>query len=106
MKKDIFLVDADDTILDFQKASANAIQDAFSYFGVQWEDRFATEYKLLNDELWERLERKELTRDRLHAIRFHSPRLWSIDDLWNGNKTSPIPSLVSWHRIRGSYMPA
>lgn len=70
MKKDIFLVDADDTILDFQKASANAIQDAFSYFGVQWEDRFASEYKLLNDELWERLERKELTRDRLHAIRF------------------------------------
>ncbi len=70
MKKDIFLVDADDTILDFHKASANAIQDAFAYFGVIWQDRFAVEYKILNDGLWERLERKELTRETLHEMRF------------------------------------
>ena len=69
--KDIFLVDADDTILDFHGVSMTALKIAFEENGIAWEDRFATEYKLLNDSLWQALERKEITRDELMEKRFH-----------------------------------
>ncbi len=68
--KDIFLVDADDTILDFHGASALAIRSAFESSGIAWEDRFSSVFKTLNDGLWEALERKEITRKELIAKRF------------------------------------
>ncbi len=70
MKKQIFLVDADDTILDFHAASDNAVRAAFENFSVPWEDRFSTVFTTLNDGLWQALERKELTRAELIERRF------------------------------------
>ena len=69
--KNIFLVDADDTILDFHGASSIALRKAFEESGIAWEDRFSTEYRKINESLWEALERKELTRTELMDRRFH-----------------------------------
>lgn len=69
--KNIFLVDADDTILDFHGVSANALKVAFIQSGIAWEDRFLSEFKVMNAKLWEALERKELTREELMDSRFH-----------------------------------
>ena len=68
--KNIFLVDADDTILDFHGASALAIKAAFQSADVAWQDVYADVFKTLNDGLWESLERKELTRKQLLEKRF------------------------------------
>lgn len=68
--KTIFLVDADDTILDFHAASALSLRSAFAYFSLPWEERFLSEFRRINDGLWEALERKELTRDVLMEKRF------------------------------------
>lgn len=68
--KTIFLVDADDTILDFHGASAFALKDAFEKLGIAWQDIYADVFKTLNDGLWESLERKELTRKELIEKRF------------------------------------
>lgn len=68
--KNIFLVDADDTILDFHGASALAIRLAFEKYGVVCEERFLSVFKTINDGLWEALERKELTRKELIDKRF------------------------------------
>lgn len=68
--KDIFLVDADDTILDFHASSAVALKKAFNASGVEWEERFLSAFKIINDRLWESLERKELTRSELIERRF------------------------------------
>lgn len=68
--KNIFLVDADDTILDFHGASALSIRSAFETFGIRWEERFLSVFKEINDGLWESLERKELTREELIEKRF------------------------------------
>ena len=68
--KSIFLVDADDTILDFHGASALAIKAAFKHFGVAWQEEYAKVFKKINDGLWESLERKELTRKELIEKRF------------------------------------
>ena len=69
--KSIFLVDADDTILDFHGASAIALKTAFVESGIVWEDRYLSEFKAINAGLWEALERKELTRKELMDRRFH-----------------------------------
>ncbi len=68
--KNIFLVDADDTILDFHGVSAIALKIAFAESGIVWEERFSIEYKKINEKLWEALERKELTRSELMGKRF------------------------------------
>lgn len=69
MKK-IFLVDADDTILDFHASSERALKAAFAHFNVLWEDRFLSEFRVINGGLWAALERKELTRTELMERRF------------------------------------
>lgn len=70
MKKDIFLVDADNTVLDFHASSFLAIRSAFETFSVTWEERFAKVFTRVNNSLWESLERKEITREELLKIRF------------------------------------
>ena len=69
--KNIFLVDADDTILDFHGASAIALERAFVESGIAWKEEYLTEFKRINGGLWEALERKELTRKELMDRRFH-----------------------------------
>ena len=68
--KDIFLVDADDTILDFHGASALALQKAFEENGITWSKEYLDKFRTFNASLWEALERKELTRDYLMDMRF------------------------------------
>ncbi len=70
MKKDIFLVDADNTILDFHASSLLSLRKSFEKFGIEWQEEYGAEFTRFNDYLWERLERKEITRAQLLADRF------------------------------------
>ena len=71
MKKyDIFLVDADNTVLDFHASSRAALKAAFESFGKAWTEEYAKKFSVFNDSHWERLERKELTREKLLGERF------------------------------------
>ena len=69
MKK-IFLVDVDDTILDFHGVSALALREAFEENGVQWQEYLGEEFRAFNSNLWAALERKEISRATLMAERF------------------------------------
>ncbi len=66
----IFLVDADDTVLDFHGASARALRAAFDGCAIPWKEEYLAEFRYINDGLWEALERKELTRAALIERRF------------------------------------
>lgn len=68
--KDIFLVDADDTLLDFHGSAQKGLVIAFEKCGLSWKEEYAARFKEINDKLWESLERKELTRDTLMRERF------------------------------------
>ncbi len=71
MKKyDIFLVDADNTLLDFHKSAMLALRDTFELFGVSCKDEYLQKYQAFNDILWAKLEQKELTREELMNNRF------------------------------------
>ena len=69
--KDIFLVDADDTILDFHGGSELALKELFAEFSIPWKEEYLLEYRKINEGLWSALERKEMTRDYLMSQRFH-----------------------------------
>ncbi len=68
--KDIFLVDADDTILDFHQSSLQAVKASFEQGGNIWKEEYASVFTTLNDKLWQSLERKEITREQLLDTRF------------------------------------
>ena len=76
MKYNIFLVDVDDTILDFHTSAINAIRAAFLTYGVEWKEDYEREFVKFNTSLWAQLERKEITREYLHETRF--PRYLKI----------------------------
>lgn len=70
MKYNIFLVDADDTVFDFQKAFRVALKNAFIECGLSYQEEYGDVYKRVNDGLWRRLERKEITKEQLIRLRF------------------------------------
>ncbi len=67
---EFLLLDLDDTILDFHKAEAIAIRKTFSFFGIDPTDAVVERYSAINKAHWQRLERKELTREEVVVGRF------------------------------------
>lgn len=68
--KDIFLVDADDTVFDFHGASEKALKIAFHDCNIVWKEEYLEKFRRINAGLWEALERRELTRGELMERRF------------------------------------
>jgi YjjG family noncanonical pyrimidine nucleotidase len=100
MKYDIFLVDVDDTILDFHTSAIRAIQAAFEGYGVEWKDAYESTFTTFNNSLWAQLERKEITREYLHETRF--PRylaLLGFDDISGKEFNEKFLAHLSTHPI-------
>ena len=66
----VFLVDADDTILDFHGVSEEGLRASFQEVGLAWKEEYLTVYRRVNTSLWEMLERREITRAELMNDRF------------------------------------
>lgn len=64
------LLDIDDTLLDFGQASRLSIQEGFARLGLPFSEDVMAVFTQVNDELWRRLERGELTRERLYCLRW------------------------------------
>lgn len=67
---EFLFLDLDDTILDFHKAERIALGKTFRYFGLEPTEEVLTRYRQINIAHWERLEKKELTRDQVVVGRF------------------------------------
>lgn len=67
---EFLFLDLDDTILDFHKAESIAIRKTFSQLGIDPTDAVCSRYSVINKQCWERLERKELTREEVVVERF------------------------------------
>ena len=67
---EFLFLDLDDTILDFQKAERLALAKTLEAFGLPPTDTVLARYHQINREHWERLERKELTREQVLVGRF------------------------------------
>ena len=67
---EFLFIDLDDTVLDFQKAERIALAKTLQSFGLEPEAEVLSRYHLINKGYWERLERKEVTREALLVDRF------------------------------------
>ena len=67
---EFLFIDLDDTILDFHKAERVALEKTLRTLGLEPTDTVMTRYSQINKEHWERLERKEITREVLLVSRF------------------------------------
>ena len=69
MKKYVFL-DIDNTLLDFNKSSKISIVEGFRRYGLKYSENIFDTFVLINDELWERVEKKEISKEQLYNIRW------------------------------------
>ena len=67
---EFLFLDLDDTILDFHKAERIALSKTIRDFGVEPTEALLHRYHLINKACWEKLERKEWTREQVLVNRF------------------------------------
>lgn len=67
---EFLLLDLDDTILDFQKSEEYGIRKTLNDAGIEPTEPICQRYSQINKEHWKRLERGEITRERLLVSRF------------------------------------
>ena len=65
------LIDIDGTLLDFDKCAKASIESTFKDFNIDYPEDFYSTFKRINDELWLRLEKNEITFKNLHDTRFN-----------------------------------
>ncbi len=66
----ILLMDLDDTILDFKKTEKEALRQTFCKYGLELDEAQIRNYSDINLRCWKRLERKEIDKEELKALRF------------------------------------
>ena len=70
MRYKYLLLDADGTFLDFNKAEEKALGMTFEQAGLETSPNIVADYNRINKQMWEALERGEITRERLRSLRF------------------------------------
>ena len=70
MIKAVF-IDVDNTLLDFNRCSALSIKAALADYGFEYDDSMFPVFKRINDSLWNKIEKGELTREGLFKIRWN-----------------------------------
>lgn len=66
----VILIDIDNTLLDFNKGSRASMIKCFEKFGLDFHEEMFPEFIRINDGLWRRIEKGNLTKDELHKIRW------------------------------------
>ena len=70
MRYTTLLLDADNTLFDFDRAEHTAILNTLSAFGYPHEEAIAVRYHDINLSLWKQLERGEVAKSQLIYLRF------------------------------------
>ena len=65
-----FLLDADETILDFVRSSKESLAAAMREIGVPYKESRYDDYKRINDAVWREYEQGKLTKPALMRERF------------------------------------
>ena len=66
----VVFLDVDNTLLDFNENAKLCLKITFEQFNLSFLDNYYTVFKRINDNLWHEVEKKIITREQLHEIRF------------------------------------
>jgi YjjG family noncanonical pyrimidine nucleotidase len=64
------LFDADNTLFDFNVAEVKALENSFAEFGYAYNGTTGDTYRAINKQVWEQLERGEISATELRTARF------------------------------------
>ena len=64
------LFDADGTLFDYNRAEAFALEKTFQHVSAPFEQKYLDKYQQINRQIWQALERKQITPDVLRVRRF------------------------------------
>ena len=64
------LLDADNTLLDFDAAERQAMTDTLMHYELPYDEAALDTYHSVNRQLWDRLAKGELSKNKLFSIRF------------------------------------
>lgn len=64
------LLDVDNTLLDFNLNAAHSMKAAFSSCNLEYNDSFFDVFLEVNTDLWDKIERRQITREELKRDRF------------------------------------
>lgn len=72
MKKyELIIFDADETLLDFNKAEKYAFKKAMNYFNIDYNEEYhLREYRKFNDQVWHEFEEELISQEELKIERF------------------------------------
>lgn len=65
------LLDADNTLLDFDAAENKALADTLAHYGLEPDSETVQKYREINSALWAQLERGQIRREKLMNERFN-----------------------------------
>lgn len=68
----VVLIDIDNTLLDFNEGSKDAMLLAADEFGIKFPENYYDVFTEINNSLWEKIEKGELTRQGLFKIRWNT----------------------------------
>ena len=66
----VLLLDADNTLFDYEKAERCALRDTLQLYGFEFTEKALRQYRQINNELWKGIERGELTLSTVQTRRF------------------------------------
>ena len=69
-KRNNFLLDADETVLDFVRSSQESLRHTMGALSLPYDGEIYRLYKQINDGVWAEYERGEITKARLQILRF------------------------------------
>ena len=75
-KYKLLLLDADNTLLDFDAAERHALSNTFADCGWEYNEQTYACYHSINDALWKELEKGNVTRSELKLLRFARTADW------------------------------
>jgi len=64
------LLDVDNTLLDFNLSAKQAMKSAAAELGLTFSEKIFSTFLTVNDALWRKIEKKEMTREELHKVRW------------------------------------
>ncbi len=66
------LIDIDNTLLDFNRCARLCMEAGFKEWGIEYNDEMFNYFKVVNDELWSKIEKGIITRKELHKVRWQT----------------------------------
>ncbi len=89
MRYKLLIFDLDNTVLDYDRSEEFALDKTLTSLGFEPDEDLKESYRSINEQMWQRLEKGEITSEQLRIMRFtRFAEIHGID--WNPSKVSTI----------------